>query len=76
MKLGRYKCETEDVSPLFENFWLNTKEAAQLLRTSPGQIRNLVWERKLKSFKYGNRLRFRRSDVEQLLRPSFQEMRF
>jgi excisionase family DNA binding protein len=49
--------------------WLTSKEAAFLLRTSPGQIRNLVWERRLKAFHYGNRLRFLRSDVERLMQP-------
>jgi len=51
--------------------WLTSKEAAFLLRTSVGQIRNLVWRGKLKSFHYGNRLRFLRQDVESLLKPSF-----
>jgi excisionase family DNA binding protein len=51
--------------------WLTSKEAAFLLRTSDGQIRNLVWRGKLKSYHYGSRLRFLRSDVEALLKPSF-----
>jgi excisionase family DNA binding protein len=51
--------------------WLTSKEAAFLLRTSVGQIRNLVWRGKLKSFHYGNRLRFLRSDIESLLKPSY-----
>lgn len=51
--------------------WLTSKEAAFLLRTSVGQIRNWVWNGKLKAFHLGSRLRFLRSDVEKLLVPSF-----
>ncbi|MBI2604442.1 MAG: helix-turn-helix domain-containing protein [Deltaproteobacteria bacterium] len=51
--------------------WLTSKEAAFLLRTSAGQIRNLVWRGRLKAYHYGSRLRFLRSDVEGLLTPSF-----
>jgi excisionase family DNA binding protein len=51
--------------------FLTSKEAAFLLRTSEGQIRNLVWSGRLKAFRYGNRLRFLRSDVEKLLVPAF-----
>lgn len=51
--------------------WLNSKEAAFLLRTSVGQIRNLVWSGKLKAYHFGNRLRFLRADCENLLKPAF-----
>jgi excisionase family DNA binding protein len=51
--------------------FLTSKEAAFLLRTSEGQIRNLVWGGRLKAFHYGNRLRFLRTDVERLLVPRF-----
>ena len=51
--------------------WLTSKEAAFLLRTSVGQIRNLVWRGRLKAYHYGTRLRFLRSDVENLLTPAF-----
>ena len=49
--------------------FLTSREAAFLLRTSVGQIRNLVWSGRLKAFHYGNRLRILRSDVEHLLKP-------
>ena len=56
----------------FQNLkWLTSKEAAFLLRTSVGQVRNLVCNGKLKAFHYGTRLRFLRSDVENLLVPAF-----
>ena len=51
--------------------FLTSKEAAFLLRTSEGQIRNLVWSGKLKAYHLGRRLRFLRSDVEHLLKPAF-----
>jgi len=50
--------------------WLTSKEAAFLLRTSVGQIRNLVWSGRLKAYHLGNRLRFLRNDVERLLVPA------
>jgi len=59
-------------STLFDKLkWLTSKEAAFLLRTSVGQVRNLVWKGRLKSFHFGTRLRFLRSDVENLLKPAF-----
>ena len=48
--------------------WLTSKEAAFLLRTSAGQVRNLVWRGRLKAFHFGSRLRFLRSDVEGLVK--------
>lgn len=61
-----------DPGSFFEKLkWLTSKEAAFLLRTSVGQIRNLVWSGKLRSYHFGNRLRFLRSDVDQLLKPAF-----
>ncbi len=51
--------------------WLTSKEAAILLRTSAGQVRNLVWSGKLKAYHFGNRLRFTRADCEKLLVPAF-----
>ena len=51
--------------------WLTSKEAAFLLRTSAGQIRNLVWRGRLKAYHYGTRLRLLRSDVENILKPAF-----
>ena len=51
--------------------WLTSKEAAFLLRTSEGQVRNLVWSGRLKAYRFGSRLRFLRTDVEQLLKPAF-----
>lgn len=65
---------SENVSEaaLFDKLkWLTSKEAAFLLRTSVGQIRNLVWRGRLKAYHLGSRLRFLRSDVENLMTPAF-----
>ncbi len=68
--------DKKDVQSLSLSFfdklkWLTSTEAAFLLRTSAGQIRNMVWSGKLKAYRFGSRLRFLRTDVEQLLRPAF-----
>lgn len=64
--------ENTSDATLFEKLkWLTSKEAAFLLRTSVGQIRNLVWRGRLKAYHFGTRLRFLRSDVENLLTPAF-----
>ena len=51
--------------------WMSAREAAFYLRVSVGQIRNMVWRGQLKSFKVQNRLRFLRSDLDRLMKPSF-----
>ncbi|MGE3263174.1 MAG: helix-turn-helix domain-containing protein [Bacteriovoracia bacterium] len=55
---------------LFENFrWLNTREAAVYLGTTPKQIRNWVYQGKIKSYKLlGRSLRFRVQDLDSLLK--------
>lgn len=63
--------ETSDATFFDKLKWLTSKEAAFLLRTSAGQIRNLVWRGRLKAYHLGTRLRFLRSDVENLLMPAF-----
>lgn len=51
-----------------EDELLTTKEAARLLRFSPGQVRSLVNRGQLRATKLGHKsLRFRRSDVEAFL---------
>ena len=64
--------ETVSEATLFDKLkWLTSKEAAFLLRTSVGQIRNLVWRGRLRAYHLGTRLRFLRSDVENLMTPAF-----
>ncbi|MBS1983285.1 MAG: helix-turn-helix domain-containing protein [Bdellovibrionales bacterium] len=53
-----------------ENFkWFNTKEAAVYLGTTPKQIRNWVYQGKVKSYKLlGRGLRFQKNDLDLLLK--------
>lgn len=47
--------------------WMTSKEAAFYLRVSVGQLRNMVWLGKIQTYHLGGRLRFLRSDLDQLL---------
>lgn len=52
-------------SVIFDNRdceWLNSKEAAQLLSISENALRIMVHRRKIPVFKFGRRLRFRKTD--------------
>ena len=51
------------------NIWFNTDEAALFLRISPNALRILVHRAKVKYFKLGRRLRFRQSDLLNVLQP-------
>ncbi|MCB0308781.1 MAG: M48 family metalloprotease [Bdellovibrionales bacterium] len=53
--------------------WMTTQEAAFYLRVSVGQVRNMVWRRQVKVYRLQNRLRFLRSDLDALLKPSTKE---
>jgi excisionase family DNA binding protein len=57
-------------SVLFDNFiWLNSKEAAEYLRTTPKQIRKWVYQGKIKSYKLlGKSLRFKKSELDLLFK--------
>lgn len=61
----------------FENLkWLTAKEAAFYLRTSVGQIRNMVYRNQIRSYRFKNRLRFLRTDLDRLLKPQgFQTLK-
>ena len=50
--------------------WMTSKEAAFYLRVSVGQIRNMVWRGQVKYYRIRNRLRFLRSDLDHILKPS------
>lgn len=55
---------------LFDNFiWLNTKEAAEYLRSTPKQIRKWVYQGKIKAYKLlGKSLRFKKTDLDLLFK--------
>jgi excisionase family DNA binding protein len=50
--------------------WMTSKEAALYIRVSVGQIRNMVWRGQIKCYHIRNRLRFLRSDLDNVLKPS------
>jgi len=58
-------------SPFFENLaqtqgndcWLTSTEAAGFLRVSANALRIMVYKRKIRSYKLGRRLRFRKTDL-------------
>ena len=57
---------------IFENFkWLNSYEAATYLRVSVGQIRNMVYRGQLKCYHISNRLRFLKSDLDNIVSASY-----
>jgi len=47
--------------------WLNTTEASAYLRTTPKQLRNWVYQGKVKFSKLFGRLRFKKTDLDSLL---------
>ena len=57
---------------LFKNQikWMNSEEASAYLSTSVGSIRNMVYRGQLPAKKLGNRLKFRRTDLDRLLENS------
>jgi len=59
--------------PFFEilavhRVWLSTLEASQILGISPNALRILVCRGKVKFYKLGRHLRFRKEDLESLLK--------
>ncbi|PIQ68543.1 MAG: hypothetical protein COV91_03380 [Candidatus Taylorbacteria bacterium CG11_big_fil_rev_8_21_14_0_20_46_11] len=55
----------------FDNLiWLRSEDAAKYLRTSVGQIRNMVYRGQLKARKFRNRLYFKRRELDNLLETS------
>ena len=57
---------------IFDNnlIWLNTKEAAQFLRRSVGQIRNMVYRGQLLAKKFEGRLLFNKWALQTLIENS------
>ncbi len=61
----------EEEQGFFHNLkWLRTEEAAEYLRTSVGQIRNMVYRKQLKARKFQRRLYFRRRELDFILEAS------
>jgi excisionase family DNA binding protein len=55
---------------IFENLiWLNTKEAAEYLRTTPRQIRKWVYQGKIQAYRLlGKSLRFKKCELDLLFK--------
>ncbi len=54
--------------------FLTADEAAVITGLKPATLRRLAWERRIRSFKVLNALRFKRSDLEELIveRPALE----
>ncbi|MEZ4814401.1 MAG: helix-turn-helix domain-containing protein [Bdellovibrionota bacterium] len=65
------KSSNKKLDVIFDSKWMTSEEAANYLRVSVGQLRNLVYAAKVKSYRFGHRLRFLRTDLDSLLKPFF-----
>lgn len=60
--------DTTQQTMIFNNLkWMNSEEASAYLSTSVGSIRNMVYRGQLPAKKLGNRLRFKKIDLDRLL---------
>lgn len=67
-----YKGEHFNAPLFFDNLiWLSTEEAARLLRRSSHALRQLVYKGKIRPRKFGGRLYFKRSELNELIETSF-----
>lgn len=69
MNHQHFSTESKD-STFFENLiWLNTKEAAEYLRTTPRQIRKWVYQGKIQAYRLlGKSLRFKKHELDLLFK--------
>jgi excisionase family DNA binding protein len=67
---GSHGSEQNGSVTFLENFkWLNTREAAEYLRTSPKQLRKWVYQGKVRVYKLLDKsLRFKKSDLDLLFK--------
>lgn len=64
--------ERLDAHLLFNNLiWLTTEEAARFLRKSSHALRQIIYKGKIHPRKFGGRLYFKRSELDQLIDTSF-----
>ncbi len=53
----------------FDNrIWLDTNEAANFLRITVNALRIRIWRKQVIAHKFGNRLRFKRIDLDKYMR--------
>ncbi len=54
---------------LFDNrIWLDTEEAADYLRITVNALRIRIWRKQVAAHKFGNRLRFKKTDLDRYMR--------
>lgn len=49
--------------------WLDTVEAADYLRISVNALRIKIYRKEITGYKFGNRLRFKKSDLNNYMKP-------
>jgi excisionase family DNA binding protein len=54
--------------------WFTSKEAADYLRISANNLRTRVCRGQIVTYRFGNRLRFRKIDLDKLLEQNKQEV--
>jgi len=52
---------------LMKEEYISAEEAAKLIGLHPATLRKLAWQRRIRSFKVLGALRFKRSDLEELV---------
>lgn len=56
---------------IFNNLkWMTTSEAAEYLRVTPNNLRVMIYRGFLKSYKFNNRHRFKREELDRLIESS------
>lgn len=69
--INKSMAENQNSASFFEKLkWITTREAAEYLRLSVGQIRNMVWRGQITSYRLNNRLRFLKSDLDKIMKSS------
>lgn len=68
-----YKAEK---NKFFNNLiWLNKKEASEYLRVTPNNLRSMVCKGTIKHYKFNNRLRFNKEELDNLIKSSTEKRR-
>ena len=64
------KLVEQSAGMLFDNlYWMDSRDAADYLRITANALRVMVCKGKLKAYKLGRRLRFRKQDLDLLFMP-------
>lgn len=55
--------------------WMTSREAADYLRITPNNLRVIIYRGKLKVYKFNNRNRFKREELDRLIESSIKKGR-